>query len=396
MPSKDLINLRDNNEQSQKRKSDDLSPDPDNSLQKKYIWDERSLIKQNRFYLPTEMETEADIDNSTEENSTKKNKIPPIFLHNANNHLAIIEDIKKVTTDEFSTKYTTNFLRINLSSETDYRNLTKYYLEHKLNFHTFHNPENSPLTVVIRNVPISLKEDEILEALKSQKLPVLKVVRLLSKEKKAIPLCCVDLTKNEQAENIYKLDRLFNSVVTVEPRRKSRDIAQCTRCQRYGHTKNYCQLEPRCVKCKGNHIYSDCPKRPNEAPVCVNCDGQHSANYKGCSYYQKFKTMTNHNHPLRPDATPFRMPEHNNTRRSTVNPHLTYATATRGQQAQNNSSQQTPNSSSQQAQYSNSQQTQQGTVNQIMHAIVKLITPYLSQIKEFVLSHILPLFFNVP
>jgi hypothetical protein len=102
-------------------------------------------------------------------------------------------------------------------------------------------------------------------------------------------LCAVSLENNERASEIYKLEKLCYAIVRVEPKRKSREIPQCTRCQRYGHTKNFCKLDPRCVKCTGEHHFSACPNKKTDTPTCVNCGDTHTANYKGCKFYQDVK-----------------------------------------------------------------------------------------------------------
>jgi hypothetical protein len=52
-----------------------------------------------------------------------------------------------------------------------------------------------------------------------------------------------------------------------------RDIAQCAKCQRYGHTNNYCHLKSRCVKTAGDHLTNQChwTERSSDA-WCVLCD----------------------------------------------------------------------------------------------------------------------------
>lgn len=103
--------------------------------------------------------------------------------------------------------------------------------------------------VILRNVPISLSDEEIKTELISKSLLIQKITRLLNKDKIPMPLVVVELTNNDEATEIFNLTNLLYSIISVEPRKKSRDTPQCTNCQRYGHTKNYGKLEPRCVKC---------------------------------------------------------------------------------------------------------------------------------------------------
>lgn len=49
----------------------------------------------------------------------------------------------------------------------------------------------------------------------------------------------------------------------------SSQIPQCRRCQGFGHTKNYCSMDFRCVTCLGSHYYKDCPKNKDTSPTCV-------------------------------------------------------------------------------------------------------------------------------
>ncbi|KMQ93449.1 nucleic-acid-binding protein from transposon x-element [Lasius niger] len=77
-------------------------------------------------------------------------------------------------------------------------------------------------------------------------------------------------------ENIAPLKQVLDKIA------KDQDIAQCTKCQAYGHTKNYCFRGPRCVKCAEKHLTADCPKKQKFNEVkCYNCGGNHSASYKG-------------------------------------------------------------------------------------------------------------------
>ena len=53
---------------------------------------------------------------------------------------------------------------------------------------------------------------------------------------------------------MYDIEKLLNTIVKVEPPRHKKEIPQCIRCQQYGHTKNYCNRTPACVKCAKNHL----------------------------------------------------------------------------------------------------------------------------------------------
>lgn len=217
-------------------------------------------------------------------------------MFEANNHQEIIKDLKKIVKIDFTTGLKGKSLKINLTDITDFRNLTKFYENSQLKFHTFQDPSEKKLEVVIRNVSLSLSEDEIKQELLDLSYPVSKVVRLMNKDKYFLPLCAVDLENNEDSHDIFKLNALCHAVVTVGPKRKSREIPQCLKCQRFGHTRNFCHLDPRCVRCTGLHMYSECPLSKDVSPVCVNCGENHSANFRGCKHYQDLKLKLQKTH----------------------------------------------------------------------------------------------------
>ena len=70
--------------------------------------------------------------------------------------------------------------------------------------------------------------------------------------------------------------------------KKRRKATQCFKCQRFGHTAEYCNNDPRCVKCDQPHLTKE-SKRVKGAhpPKCTNCGGEHSANYTMCPVYLK-------------------------------------------------------------------------------------------------------------
>ena len=270
---------------------------------RRYVLDSTQLCKQNQYQSlsdhsyagSTPKMSDYDMDNEdiVEETRTKKTeKISPIFIHDANNHQEIIKDIKSVVTDDFSTQLSGQCFKVNLTSIDDFRKLTKFYDDSNIKYHTFRNLQDKKLEVVIRNVPTSLSENELKTELLDLSYPVIKVVRLLKKDKtghKPYPLCAVELENNEDGKEIFNLDKLCHALVRVEPKRKSNNIPQCTRCQRYNHTKNFCKLDPRCVRCLGQHHYSECPNSKSEVPQCVNCGESHTANFRGCKLYQDLK-----------------------------------------------------------------------------------------------------------
>ena len=135
----------------------------------------------------------------------------------------------------------------------------------------------------------------------------------------------------------------MNAIVKFEPPQIKKEIVQCKRCQRYGHTQKYCNHTFRCVKCAGTHPTDQCSKSPETPAKCIHCQGDHPANYKGCSAY---KTLYSNKYPkLRakevtyqtpspPTFTTTRIPSTNQTPSPTkfTTPSTSYAQAVQGTQ----------------------------------------------------------------
>lgn len=350
----------------QKRKRDKTSSDI-SEHHKKYLWETSTLVKQNKYYLPDNTQNNTD-QSTSQDTGVAKTKIPPIFIHNASNYQTVVDDIKEtIDSEDFTVQCKTNSMKVNLFNSSDFRKLTAFYDEQKIQYHTFQNPDNTCLSVVMRNIPISVPEEQIKAEL-SKQFTVIKVTRLLNKEKLPMPLCVIDLQRNDKSDEIFNITRYDHSVISIEPRRKSKDIPQCTRCQRYGHTKNYCRLEPRCVKCTQNHHYSQCPRRPGEVPSCINCQGNHTANYRGCPFYIDLKTKINSRQHQRnkPEINPTNSQYFNQLPRPNLSATQSHGTNQRT--------------------YASATKNEQDPVTNIIKTLLEFITPYIDQIKQFISS----------
>lgn len=138
--------------------------------------------------------------------------------------------------------------------------------------------------------------------------------------------------------------------------------SKCSRCQRFGHPGDYCNLPPRCGVCAGYHLTLNCEliamKRANQMTsidsqllCCVHCQGKHTAGFSGCpkrpNFTQKGKKqqqpfvdapLPNRNHwkqpsspraPLITQSSPAGLthnrttPSSNNQRQQQVHPNYT-------------------------------------------------------------------------
>lgn len=110
--------------------------------------------------------------------------------------------------------------------------------------------------------------------------------------KKSLPMHFIEVESKDNNKDIYNIKSLLHCRVIFEPPRPKRDIPQCSNCQQYGHTRKYCFRKPKCIKCAGDHASSNCERKERSDSVkCILCDGNHPANYKGCTVYKELQKI---------------------------------------------------------------------------------------------------------
>jgi hypothetical protein len=75
------------------------------------------------------------------------------------------------------------------------------------------------------------------------------------------------------------------------------DPMRCMKCQQYaGHKAANCRAPQKCPICAGPHAFERCPqaapdREAERQPRCPNCNGAHSAAYRGCPAFKKAKEI---------------------------------------------------------------------------------------------------------
>jgi hypothetical protein len=100
----------------------------------------------------------------------------------------------------------------------------------------------------------------------------------------------IDIKPHDNNKEIYKINTLLNTIVQFEAPYAKREFLQCMRCQKFGHTKNYCTKNPRCVKRAEEHLNNECPRKVRDDNVkCVNCNEKHLTNYRGYMVHKQLQ-----------------------------------------------------------------------------------------------------------
>lgn len=296
------------------RKFDELSE------QHKRVLDENVSLKKKmgiRNFLQTSassasVQFDENMDTRPTENSsqpgqpTKAKKPPPFFVSGVRSFSMFkkLIELTEITPHEIKS-LANNEIKITVNTADDYRKLRKILsdlsplTDHQrkelgqVKFHTYRLSEDKPFTVFIRGLHHSTELKDISSELAAFNHQVTNIINVHIKKRAdnktnivKLPLFKVDLKVSDNNREVFDVQNLCYSRITVEMPRKTESLPQCKRCQDYGHTTNYCTKTPKCVKCGERHLIKDCQLPKSAPPRCANCKSEHTANYKGCPYYQ--------------------------------------------------------------------------------------------------------------
>lgn len=229
-------------------------------------------------------------------------KIPPIILRDKSQWAKVSSTIKKKGINFSKAQNIADGIRIFPASEADFRALSKYFSNEAIPFHTYQLPSEKLLNVVLRSVPIEIREEDIYNDLVERGLAPECVIRMRrARDKAPMPLVLVKIDK--KYKNIYHLKEVVSLDISVESLKSRPTVGQCFRCQKFGHAQSRCSAQKKCVACAGDHDARDCPRPKSDPATCANCGEQHPANYRGCSRFPKPRAQTlDYNKPNTPSG----------------------------------------------------------------------------------------------
>ncbi|GFV16244.1 nucleic-acid-binding protein from transposon X-element [Trichonephila clavipes] len=116
------------------------------------------------------------------------------------------------------------------------------------------------LKCVIRGLPTDFDHTELMQELRGFGFDPNHISLLKNKKTNTnMPLFLVTLPKNPDNQGIFNITNIgFFFRVHAEPLNKSNMPPQCYRCQEFYHHSRFCNRAPRCLKCSGGHLTSDC------------------------------------------------------------------------------------------------------------------------------------------
>ncbi|KAM0734036.1 Nucleic-acid-binding protein from transposon X-element [Formica fusca] len=246
----------------------------------------------NRFALLEDEEQEDDkmeAENTDNEGNNiqeiKQRKPPPLVIHGCvQDHAAFVQLIKQSVENNFYIKYHENNVEVFLSNYRDYEALSQTWKNKEVKFHTYTAKDEKRRTYVLKGLHELVKPEEIKENLKELGITVHNINLMKGTRK---PMFMVSVTTIKL--NVLKQKAQFLCYTRVEWDNyiNKRRIAQCHRCQEWGHATINCHADPVCLKCAGEHLTKDCKKPRSEPAKCINCDKDHPANATICEAYKR-------------------------------------------------------------------------------------------------------------
>ena len=219
-----------------------------------------------------------------------------LYIYNVGNINTLHSSLRNAGVDKFVHRSFESYVKINIESVEGYRKAVQFLEANKAEFHTYQIKSDRAFRVVIRGLHHSADTGIVMEELKKHGFEPLQMMPALHPITKVpMPLFFLDLKTNPKNAEIYQLTRLYDAIIKIEPPKPKKNIIQCTRCQQFNHTRNYCHRTPKCVKCDGSHPSEKCSKSNTIPPICTNCKGPHTANYKGCPVYASLQQTSKFN-----------------------------------------------------------------------------------------------------
>lgn len=185
---------------------------------------------------------------------------------------------------------------VHASTKEDFYTLQNKFTEIGFKYYTHKPKDEIPKKLILKGLEGLYTPFEVFEDLKTQFDGVIEVKQLSKMtetgEKSAMDVYLVYFsyeTRLSVAKKVIKYCCYHKIKLEYFKKSNKNTITQCYRCQRFGHQSQSCKLDFRCVKCTEIHAPGACAKKKEDKnAVCVNCGGDHPANYRGCTKAKEF------------------------------------------------------------------------------------------------------------
>lgn len=244
----------------------------------------RDLSDDNQFNILSEEEAPAV---SPQAKNFKIRKFPPIFINQElQDPRNFIENIKKTCTSVFF-KVIRGQTAITARNEEDFNLVQEKLNDLHVQYYTYTPKEEKNRKLVLKGIQGNVYTAEEIKAnLIAQSNSVVDIVQFKSrKDQHLLDIYLVSFAWDTNLSQMKKKIRycLDYQIYWEEHRKpKAHRMTQCRNCQKWGHHSSTCHSNRHCVKCAKSHQPGSCVLDASAKPKCVNCAGDHPANYRGC------------------------------------------------------------------------------------------------------------------
>ncbi|GFS70244.1 nucleic-acid-binding protein from transposon X-element [Trichonephila clavipes] len=213
----------------------------------------------------------------------RKKKVVSIVIDASQNTTGLLNTLSELLGTSLEGRFESGKLRVFPKTILEHRKLQSFLAIKKMRSHTFEMANSKQLKAVIRGLPTDYDQKEIASELKGFGFEPSHISILRNRKNNTnMPLFLVVLKRNEENKQIFQITNIGFFRVVIEPLRGSSMPPQCYRCQEFYHHSRLCNRAPKCLKCSGSHLTSDCKKSTKSPAKCANCGGLHPTNFLGC------------------------------------------------------------------------------------------------------------------
>lgn len=243
---------------------------------------------------------------------SKKTEIPPVVIYIKLN-AETTNQLRACTEEDVIIKFRGSRCNVYTKNFSDYNKVLKFAKD-KLYEHYTYTPEDQKMSkFVLKNLPPQFTEEEIQVELFNKGLKIHKVVQMKKKiddneVKLPMYICTFEAGTNQQ--DVTKIKYLCHCVIEWLPYENKNNIVQCYKCQGYNHIARNCHRNPKCLKCSGDHLVSNCIVRNESQYKCANCNQNHIASDSSCAVKNKViqnrlnKAVSTSKHTMKPKQAP--------------------------------------------------------------------------------------------
>lgn len=288
----------------------------------------------------TSMQGKPPVQTGSSNKNAKKKWAPPIVIEQkVSNYKEFTNTIRDtINSDNFSVKFGRGIVKVFVTNMEDHELLVQALDRDNAMFYSYMSNDIKLKKIVLKAAP-NMEANDIISDMKEKNFAVTECIPLKNKNNSEPFSYLLSLPNNTEINEVRKLNTLGNLKISWERYSKQRNWTQCHRCQAFGHGETYCYRKPRCVKCLEQHHTKNCPmqRTADSVPRCVNCKGEHTANYTKCPTLLEYlerrdgnRQPTNQQEQLNQNPRNARLNTHN--RPPTQYGNMKYSDAVRGNQ----------------------------------------------------------------